>query len=159
TNFGEIYEAAVNVITGVLKRIGPDKGDLTFHLSPGTPAMAAVFVLLSKTRFSAELIQTSKERGLEKASVPFEMSAGYITELLRRPDEEIARLSAGLPPEAPEFDEIIRTRGSEMDKVVAEARRVAPHRVPVLIEGESGTGKELIARAIHKASPFRDKPI
>ncbi|MEW6745292.1 MAG: sigma-54 dependent transcriptional regulator [Planctomycetota bacterium] len=33
--------------------------------------------------------------------------------------------------------------------------RVAPSKVPVLIQGESGTGKELIARAIHEQSPQR----
>ena len=158
TNFGEIYEAVVKVTTGVLQRIGPDRTELTFHLSPGTPAMAAVFVLLSKTRFPAELIQTSREKGLERASVPFEMTADYIPDLLRRPDEELERLSAGLPPEAPEFDAIIRSSDSVMNKVIALARRAAPHRVPVLIEGESGTGKELMARAIHQASPFRDRP-
>jgi two-component system nitrogen regulation response regulator NtrX len=35
---------------------------------------------------------------------------------------------------------------------------VAPTRTRVLITGESGTGKELVARAIHKESPLRDKP-
>jgi two-component system, NtrC family, nitrogen regulation response regulator NtrX len=35
---------------------------------------------------------------------------------------------------------------------------VAPTRTRVLITGESGTGKELIARAIHRESPLRDKP-
>jgi DNA-binding NtrC family response regulator len=152
TNFEEIYAAVVATVTGVLKSKGPDKTRLTFHLSPGTPAMAAVFVILAKTRFNANLIQTSKEKGLEDASVPFEFSA-YVPDLLRRPDEELERLSAGLPPEAPEFDEIIRGRGSVMNAVVAKARRVAPHKVPVLIEGESGTGKELLSRAIHNASP------
>jgi DNA-binding NtrC family response regulator len=157
TNFNEIYEAAARVITEVLTRHGPERTHLTFHLSPGTPAMAAVFVILSKTRFNADLIQTSKERGLEYASVPFEFSA-FVPDLLRRPDEELERLSAGVPPEAPEFDQIIRSRTSVMNGVIAKARLVAPHKVPVLIEGESGTGKEMLSRAVHNASPRRDKP-
>src|SRR4051812_40418049 len=60
TQFGEIYEAAVR---GVERAIGDGKGGvaLTFHLSPGTPAMAAVWILLGKTRFPAELIESSRE--------------------------------------------------------------------------------------------------
>ena len=46
-----------------------------------------------------------------------------------------------------------------MKKTIIMARRVAPRSVPVLIEGESGTGKELLAKAIHRASPRRDKPL
>ena len=36
-------------------------------------------------------------------------------------------------------------------------RQVAPAKAPVMIAGETGTGKELAARAIHNASPRRDK--
>jgi transcriptional regulator with PAS, ATPase and Fis domain len=46
-----------------------------------------------------------------------------------------------------------------MQRVVARARRVAPRRIPVLIEGESGTGKELFARAIHQAGPHSERPM
>ncbi len=35
---------------------------------------------------------------------------------------------------------------------------VSTTRAPVLIRGESGTGKELVARAIHHASPDRERP-
>ena len=156
THFGEIYEAVVRVVSDVIRRHGPTT-ELTFHLSPGTPAMAAVWIILAKTRFPAELIESSKEHGVRTASVPFDISAEFIPDLLRKPDRELERLSAGLPPEAPEFDEIIH-RSAIMKRVIAQARLVAARSIPVLIEGESGTGKELLARAIHRASPRRDKP-
>jgi len=150
TQFGEIYQAAVEVVSEAIKRHGRS-AELTFHLSPGTPAMAAVWIIIAKTRFPAELIESSPQYGVRTASVPFDISAEFIPDLLRKPDQELERLSFGLPPEAPEFADIL-CRSRVMQRVLAKARRVAPRSVPVLIEGESGTGKELLARAIHKSS-------
>ncbi|HZK82151.1 MAG TPA: sigma-54 dependent transcriptional regulator [Humisphaera sp.] len=42
-----------------------------------------------------------------------------------------------------------------MQKVMRDARQVAPTDIPILILGENGTGKELIARAIHTHSKRR----
>lgn len=42
--------------------------------------------------------------------------------------------------------------------VLDTVARIAPTTASVLITGESGTGKELIAEAIHRNSPRRDKP-
>jgi len=155
-NFEEIYPSAVAAVEDVLRRYGADTG-LTYHLSPGTPAMAAIWAIIAKTRFPAELIQSSREHGVQTASLPFDMSPEFITDLLRKPDEELRRLMEGLPGEAPEFDAIIR-RGTAMKRVVALARRAAPRDAPVLIQGETGTGKELLAEAIHKASPWSNGP-
>jgi transcriptional regulator with PAS, ATPase and Fis domain len=47
----------------------------------------------------------------------------------------------------------------KMREVAELMARVAPTPTTVLIRGESGTGKELVARAIHKYSPLRDKPL
>ncbi|MCB9205967.1 MAG: sigma-54-dependent Fis family transcriptional regulator [Ignavibacteriales bacterium] len=55
------------------------------------------------------------------------------------------------------FDSII-SESSIMEEVLNTAGRVANSKTSVLIRGESGTGKELIARAIHHASPRKDKP-
>jgi transcriptional regulator with GAF, ATPase, and Fis domain len=156
TNFGEIYQSAVAVIEEVLHKHG-NESRLTFHLSPGTPAMAAAWILLAKTRYPAELIESSREQGVKTVSIPFDISADFIPSLLKKADERLERLSAGLPPEAPEFDQIVH-RSPVMKQIVAMARRIALRSVAVLIEGESGTGKELLARAIHRASPRKDKP-
>ena len=155
TQFGEIYEAAVR---GVQRALGEGRREvaLTFHLSPGTPAMAAVWILLGKTRFPAELIESSREHGVRTASVPFDISADFIPDLLREQDERLREASAGEPPDAPEFADIIH-RSRVMVRLIQRARRVAVRNVPVLVEGESGTGKEMLARAIHRASPRRDR--
>ncbi|MBM3218949.1 MAG: sigma-54-dependent Fis family transcriptional regulator [Candidatus Rokubacteria bacterium] len=47
----------------------------------------------------------------------------------------------------------------KMREVAELIARVAPTPTTVLVRGESGTGKELAARAIHKYSPLRDKPL
>jgi len=54
------------------------------------------------------------------------------------------------------FSEIIGS-GAEMQKVYRLISLVADSNSTVLLLGETGTGKELIARAIHNASPRRDK--
>jgi DNA-binding NtrC family response regulator len=44
-------------------------------------------------------------------------------------------------------------------KVVALIEKVAPTDATVLVRGASGTGKEVVARALHAASPRRDRPM
>ena len=64
-------------------------------------------------------------------------------------------------------DELAVTRGFEgivgdssaLRAMLRNVRKVAGVETTVLLTGETGTGKELIARAIHAASPRRDRPL
>ena len=49
--------------------------------------------------------------------------------------------------------------GPAMQRVVQLIKKVAPTDATVLIRGPSGTGKELVARALHKNSSRRDRPL
>lgn len=52
----------------------------------------------------------------------------------------------------------IITRSPLMEDLLSQVRLLAKEDISIFIEGPSGSGKELIANAIHKASPRRDKP-
>ncbi len=51
----------------------------------------------------------------------------------------------------------IITRSAVMEEKLAQAHMVAGTDARVLLTGEGGTGKEMLARAIHRASPRRNK--
>jgi len=156
TAFEEIYQGATKTLC-YLKENHQSEMRLTFHLSPGTPAMAAVWIILANTSFPAELIESSRQHGVRTVSFPFDLAADFVPDYTRRLDARIERLSAAPPPEAPEFARIVH-RSEAMKRVIAMAQRVALHNGPVLIEGESGTGKELLARAIHEAGSRNQRP-
>lgn len=54
------------------------------------------------------------------------------------------------------FEEIVG-RSPPLIRVLQQVEQVAPADTTVLVTGETGTGKELVARAIHKLSPRRDR--
>jgi transcriptional regulator with PAS, ATPase and Fis domain len=149
-NFQGIYEKVVAVLDSVRARNGAE-ARFVYHISPGTSAMAAIWIILAKTAYSAELIQSSVEGGVKVISVPFDISADFTPAVAISSDDDILRISHGLPPQSPEFDEITHSCAA-MKNAITKSRLVALHDIPVLIQGESGTGKELFARAIHGTS-------
>jgi two-component system response regulator HupR/HoxA len=78
-----------------------------------------------------------------------------LVELLRRANERLAAENAYLREVEPSHE--IVGESPAIREVLELIARVAPTRSTVLIEGETGTGKELVARALHAASPRRDR--
>ena len=62
-------------------------------------------------------------------------------------DEERPGMFEGILGSHPKMEEVFKIVG-----------KVAKATAPVLILGESGTGKEMVANAIHRRSPFKNKP-
>ncbi len=54
--------------------------------------------------------------------------------------------------------EIIVGKSHEMEKIFKMIGLICQNRATVCIQGETGTGKELIARVIHRNSPFSHEP-
>lgn len=148
TDYESIYKNARQLAAMVLGE-HPDAG-ITFHLSPGTPAMGAVWLLLAPV-FGASLIASSPEAGVKKVILPFETAAYFL------PDKRIASLANAKTLVNPAFKDI-KYKCAAMGEVVRKAAHMAPRDIPVLIDGPSGTGKEMFARAIHNASQRAKKP-
>jgi len=151
TDYRRIYAASLESLKYVETTFDPDV-KLSMHISPGTPQMQTVWVVLAKTQYPAELIQSSVEAGVETVSIPFEISATY----LPKSDERVWNLGAGIPVETPEFDQILGDDPQIM-RLKALASRAAVRNAAILIQGESGTGKELFAHAIHRVSKRANK--
>lgn len=152
-NFGEIYQQA----SEHLSRLKEQSQNLAILLSPGTPAMQAVWILLGKTRFPCTYYQSSLEQGVQQVDIPFEVAAEYIPTAGGLSSEKLSQLAGTDAPVNAAFDHII-TRNPRMLTLKSQAQILAQREVPVLIYGETGTGKELFARAIHNASSRANKP-
>ena len=150
TDHAEIYKIAKSAVENKISA----NSAITFHLSPGTPAMSAIWLILSQT-YNANLIESSKETGVKEVNFPFDLYADFISQKTEQLNDNILRLSQ--TTETVAFNNIIH-KSKEMKIIIAKAIKVATHDVPVLITGESGTGKEMFARGIHNASLRKSQP-
>jgi len=76
------------------------------------------------------------------------------------PAELLARLQRALEtiPPSPEAGEPFLSRDAATLRLLEEAAQAASSSARILITGETGTGKELIARRIHRQSPWANGP-
>lgn len=148
-DYYEIYRISQTYLTQFYR--GKDHND--FLLSSGTPAMAAIWLLLGKTHFPGHFLQTFQNRCSE-IEIPFRMTVDLIPSILNEQD----RRTQQIPYEAPSGFQHITGKSPAIRKAIEVASKAAIHNISVLLCGESGTGKELFAHAIHQTSPRRYKP-
>jgi DNA-binding NtrC family response regulator len=154
TDYKAIFPIADAELSAIRRRKDWGQTQLCLHLSPGTPAMAAVWLLLGKTRYPATFYETFAGKSWI-TEVPFDLTIDVIPEILKDPDTHLQHLASESPSEIEGFKDIAGDTRAIRD-AVGRAKRAAMRGVTILLLGESGTGKEMFAQAIHKASPRRD---
>ena len=133
--------------------------ELIFHISPGTPSMQTIWVLMAETGFIDQPFHTVKsyrrnERRGRPAVVPVEVGIETFYKVYRasHPSQVASeQQSVLLDPGKCQTD--------KMRQLFDEARRFAQVKVPVLILGERGTGKSTLASWMRLHSPYRKKEL
>ena len=139
-----------------LQMPGMDGLQLFEHIHRRYPLLPVVILTANGT--IANAVQALQRGVFGYITKPFEGAA-----LLREVDRALAigsALGADMPGSEPGevWRESIITRSPRMEKLLAEARRMAQSDASLLIYGESGTGKELLARAVHACSARAQDP-
>ena len=129
--------------------------ELVVHISPGTPSMQTIWVLMGETGFIEPpfaLVKSFRreDRRGRPPVVPVKLDIetfykAYMSARPRRVASEEQRV----------LWDPTRFRTDRMKRLFAEARRFAALNVPVLLLGERGTGKTTLASWIRLHSPFR----
>ena len=145
TDYYFIYSKAEDVVN----KFGQENSELFFNITSGTSTMSATWLLLGTAIYNATLLQSSRERGVEYVNLPYNIS------LQDKQDKKIAEFNSDLNVldgfrEIPAFSE-------KMREALRVGQLISPRNIPVLIQGKTGTGKEVMAQAIHKSSPRKDK--
>ena len=155
TDHRAIFEFLQSALPGL--RRGFAEKTLVVHISPGTPSMQTIWVLMAETGFVEPPFLVVKsyrkvEKGLHPLVVPVHLDIETFYKAYK----------AARPRQASSEDQRLvwdpaRFLTDAMRSLFSEARRFAQLNVPVLILGERGTGKTTLAGWLRLHSPYRRK--
>src|SRR5439155_23165636 len=120
--------------------------ELVVHVSPGTPAMHTIWVLMAETGFIeppfrlVQSLRKSERRG-RPAAIPVELGIETFYKVYKA-----ARPAQLASDEQSIVWDPAKFRTARMRELFIEARRFAHLNVPILMVGERGTGKTTLAR-------------
>ena len=126
---------------------------------PGSPGPRVY--LVSATRLqgatSGAVVVHADVTEIHETKASLQASLQEARELKDRLEAENAALQTEVR-RAEGYDEIVGTSAA-IGRVLAQVEQVASTDAPVLLLGETGTGKDLVARALHRRSGRRERPL
>jgi len=137
----------------------PRMGGLEFLQRYQEGGGTGLVIMMSAYGALETAVEAMRRGAYDYISKPFNADEVLLT--LRKAEEreqlrrEVARLKREVG-EVAGFEGVVGASAA-MREVMELAMRVAPFPSTVLLTGESGSGKEAVARAVHQASPRRDR--
>ncbi|HVU33892.1 MAG TPA: response regulator [Opitutaceae bacterium] len=120
----------------------------------------AVVIIMTAYASTESAVQALKFGAFDYLQKPFRVDELIAT--LRRGIEfrkfQAERASAGLAPgaKANDIESRLIGKGTKITKLIAQVKKLATVRTPVLLVGENGTGKTAVAEILHGASGTPD---
>ena len=131
-------------------------GESGLELLQRAKALHATLPVIIMTAYSDLESAVTAFQGGAYEYLPKPFDVDHAVELIRRAMGEGTRQES--EAEAAEASPEILGQAPAMQEVFRAIGRLSQSHATVLITGESGTGKELVARAVHRRSPRRDRP-
>ncbi|WP_027857964.1 nitrogen regulation protein NR(I) [Marinobacterium jannaschii] len=161
----EVFEDA----DSLLSRLGQEVPDAIISdiRMPGTDGLQ-MLERIQETHPQLPIIIMTAHSDLDSAVASYQ---GGAFEYLPKPfdvDEALALVKRAVEHSHEQQQQVVEQAKSETTEIIGEAPamqevfraigRLSQSNITVLINGESGTGKELVADALHKHSPRRERP-
>ena len=149
TSYAEIYPLVYNLLSETRQNPELEAYQLNILLSPGTPTMQSVWVLLAKTQFPAVCWSGFKGQ-YSIVELPFKIELEYLASANQVADQSLQKAFK---------DELVNKsfanivgQSNIIQEQIQKAKKLSQRNVPALILGPTGSGKEVFAQAIHNAS-------
>ncbi len=147
----ELEHAMPQVVVSDIRMPGGSGLDLLQTIKERHPGIPVIIMTAYSDLDSA--VAAFQGGAFEYLAKPFDVD--HAVELIRRALDESQRGQDAA--EQVEGAQEILGQAPSMQEVFRAIGRLAQSHATVLINGESGTGKELVARALHRHSPRREK--
>ena len=127
-----------------------DYSDIFYHLSPGTWAMAFVWLLISQSEFPGILIKSSffnKKEKVEEVEIPFEVSSRWIKNITSKQGQGIIEVNRNFNKNSLLS---FSWQSFKMVKLLKRINIISKHCLPTCVFGSNGTEKDAVAKTIHE---------